>query len=116
MLTLPGVIPIDRLTDVRAPTAVIAQRISRQALEEAYSIRLPKPSGHEAAGRCAIMPWEEGFVEQGHQKLTLVRLHVSRLQALLWSQHAMVQTGAHAMCWGDKACQVYAGRRRLQSC
>ncbi|CAL5227407.1 g10365 [Coccomyxa viridis] len=46
-----GVIPIDRLTDVRAPTAVICQRISRQRLEEAYNVRLPKPSGHEAASR-----------------------------------------------------------------
>ena len=50
---LPGVIPIDRLTDVRAPTAVIAQRIHRQRLEEAYNVRLPKPSRDEAASRCA---------------------------------------------------------------
>ena len=52
---LPGVIPIDRLTDVRAPTAVIAQRIQRQRLEEAYNVHLPKPSGHDAAGRWATL-------------------------------------------------------------
>ncbi|CAK0755588.1 hypothetical protein CVIRNUC_002386 [Coccomyxa viridis] len=46
-----GVIPIDRLTDVRAPVAVIAQRISRQRLEEAYSMKLPKSSSHEAVSR-----------------------------------------------------------------
>ena len=53
LLLLSGVIPIDRLTDVRTPTAVIAQRISRQRLEEAYNVHLPKPSGHEAASRYA---------------------------------------------------------------
>ena len=51
---LSGVIPIDRLTDVRAPVAVIAQRIARQRLEEAYSMKLPKSSSHEASSRCAL--------------------------------------------------------------
>ena len=40
---------------MRAPTAVIAQRISRQRLEEAYNVRLPEPSRDEAASRCALL-------------------------------------------------------------
>ena len=38
-----GVIPIDRLTDVRSPAAVIAAKVSRQQLQAAYNIALPKP-------------------------------------------------------------------------
>ncbi|KAK9821718.1 hypothetical protein WJX81_002790 [Elliptochloris bilobata] len=46
-----GVIPIDRLTDVRAPVAVIAQRVPRAALEAAFAMRLPQPSAHEPPDR-----------------------------------------------------------------
>ncbi len=38
-----GVIPIDRLTDVRAPAEVIAQRIPRPVLEATYGMQLPRP-------------------------------------------------------------------------
>ena len=47
-----GVIPIDRLTDVRAPAEVIAQRIPRPALEAAYGTRLPRPGPEEDPARC----------------------------------------------------------------
>lgn len=47
-----GVIPIDRLTDVRGPVEVVAQRIGRQQLESVYSIKLPRPSDHEDPTRC----------------------------------------------------------------
>lgn len=41
--TVAGVIPIDRLTDVRAPAEVIAQRIPRPVLEATYGMQLPRP-------------------------------------------------------------------------
>ena len=42
-VSVAGVIPIDRLTDVRAPAEVIAQRIPRPVLEATYSLQLPRP-------------------------------------------------------------------------
>lgn len=36
-----GVIPIDRLTDVRAPVGTVAERVSRNQLEQVYGLRLP---------------------------------------------------------------------------
>jgi large subunit GTPase 1 len=44
-----GVIPIDRLTDVRTPVDVIAKRIPRRVLEATYSAQLRRPSSHEPA-------------------------------------------------------------------
>jgi large subunit GTPase 1 len=44
-----GVIPIDRLTDVRAPVAVVAARVSRAQLEGAYGLRLRRPPAGEPA-------------------------------------------------------------------
>lgn len=38
-----GVIPIDRLTDVRAPIQVVADRVGRGAFEKAYGCRIPEP-------------------------------------------------------------------------
>lgn len=43
-----GVIPIDRLTDVRTPVAVVCNRISRAELERVYGLKLPKPDEHDA--------------------------------------------------------------------
>ncbi|DBA95930.1 hypothetical protein WJX77_005491 [Trebouxia sp. C0004] len=43
-----GVIPIDRLTDVRTPVAVVCQRISRAELERVYGLKLPQPDEHDA--------------------------------------------------------------------
>ena len=42
-----GVIPIDRLTDVRAPVEVVTQRVSREHLERVYGFRLPKPDAED---------------------------------------------------------------------
>jgi len=39
-----GVIPIDRLTEIRAPIEVLATRVGRLQVEEAYGLRLPSPS------------------------------------------------------------------------
>ncbi len=58
-----GVIPIDRLTDVRAPVAVIAARIPRAELEAAYSARLPRPAAHEPAARRAALSLLPGGVD-----------------------------------------------------
>lgn len=44
-------IPIDRLTDVRAPIEVIAQRIPRRVLEAAYGHQLPRPGPGEDPDR-----------------------------------------------------------------
>eukprot|EP00891_Asterochloris_glomerata_P002392 jgi/Astpho2/2392/e_gw1.00044.39.1_t len=44
-----GVIPIDRLTDVRAPVEVVTQRVSREQLERVYGFRLPKPEAEDDA-------------------------------------------------------------------
>ena len=38
-----GVIPIDRLTDVRAPLEAVAARIGRAQLEAVYGLHLPAP-------------------------------------------------------------------------
>ena len=46
-----GVIPIDRLTDVRAPVAVIGERVPRSQLQEVYGIKLPRPEPHENPNR-----------------------------------------------------------------
>ena len=61
---LAGVIPIDRLTDVRSPAAVIAAQVSRQLLQAAYNITLPKPQddphrwepAHSASRTAACLP------------------------------------------------------------
>jgi len=37
-----GVIPIDRLTDVRAPVSTVAERVSRGQFEKVYGLRLPQ--------------------------------------------------------------------------
>lgn len=58
-----GVIPIDRLTDVRAPVAVIAARIPRAELEAAYSARLPRPAAHEPPARRAALSLLPGDAE-----------------------------------------------------
>eukprot|EP00884_Botryococcus_braunii_P020481 jgi/Botrbrau1/7116/Bobra.0165s0133.1 len=50
-LVAAGVVPIDRLTDVREPAAVIAQRIPRALLESTYTMRLPHPAPHEDPNR-----------------------------------------------------------------
>ena len=53
-----GVIPIDRLTDVRAPIEVIARRIPRRVLEAAYGHQLPRPGSGDDANRycsCALL-------------------------------------------------------------
>jgi len=39
-----GVIPIDRLTDVRAPVGEVAAKVSQEQLERVYGIRLPDTS------------------------------------------------------------------------
>jgi large subunit GTPase 1 len=49
------VIPIDRLTDVRAPAEVIAQRIARPVLEAAYGTRLPRPGPEEDPHRSPFL-------------------------------------------------------------
>lgn len=36
-----GVVPIDRLTDVRAPVAVVCSEVGREGLEGAYGVKLP---------------------------------------------------------------------------
>lgn len=42
-----GVIPIDRLTDIRDPVDVLSARVGRRQLEAVYGVRLPKPLPHE---------------------------------------------------------------------
>ncbi|KAK9803238.1 hypothetical protein WJX73_008324 [Symbiochloris irregularis] len=42
-LVAAGVIPIARLTDVRAPVEVVAQRIPRTQWQQVYGVQLPKP-------------------------------------------------------------------------
>ena len=50
-LPVSGVIPIDRLTDVRTPVAVVCQRISRAELQRVYGLKLPKPDEHDAPNK-----------------------------------------------------------------
>mmetsp|Transcript_27163 Transcript_27163/g.69134 ORF Transcript_27163/g.69134 Transcript_27163/m.69134 type:complete len:649 (-) Transcript_27163:2405-4351(-) len=49
-MVVAGVIPIDRLTDMRAPVEALAQRVGRLQAEEAYGVRLPPPPAHLPAG------------------------------------------------------------------
>lgn len=46
-----GVIPIDRLTDVRTPVAVVCERIARREFERVYGLKLPKPDEHDAPNK-----------------------------------------------------------------
>ena len=48
-----GVIPIARLTDVRAPVEVVAQRISRAQWQQVYGVQLPRPGPGDDPGRFA---------------------------------------------------------------
>ena len=48
-----GVLPVDRLTDVRSPVGVIAARVTRRQIEAVYNISLPKPKLHEPQDRPA---------------------------------------------------------------
>ena len=50
-LQCAGVIPIDRLTDVRTPVAVVCQRIARPEFERVYGLKLPKLDEHEGPNR-----------------------------------------------------------------
>jgi len=50
-LVCAGVLPIDKLTDVRIPVAKICERIPRKALEFALNVTLPKPALHEDQNR-----------------------------------------------------------------
>lgn len=48
-------IPIDRLTDVRAPVEAVAQRVGRPQLERVYGLRLPLPKRGEDPRRCILL-------------------------------------------------------------
>ena len=50
-LVCAGVLPVDRLTDVRVPVSKICERIPRKALEFALNCQLPKPALHEDQNR-----------------------------------------------------------------
>ena len=52
-LVCNGVLPIDRLTDVREPVGIVASRISRRILEATYHFKLPLPALHEDQSRNA---------------------------------------------------------------
>uniref|UniRef100_A0A7S0N025 CP-type G domain-containing protein n=1 Tax=Pyramimonas obovata TaxID=1411642 RepID=A0A7S0N025_9CHLO len=52
-MAVSGLVPIDRLTDIRAPIDVIGQRAPRQYMEALYSMRLPRPEEHEDQRRPA---------------------------------------------------------------
>ena len=52
-LVCNGVLPIDRLTDVRDPVGIVASRISRRLLEATYHFKLPLPALHEDQSRNA---------------------------------------------------------------
>jgi len=52
-LVCNGVLPIDRLTDVRQPISIVANRISRTIFEATYKLRLPLPALHEDQQRRA---------------------------------------------------------------
>lgn len=46
-------IPIDRLTDVRAPVEAVAHRVGRRQLERVYGLHLPAPGRQEDPHRQA---------------------------------------------------------------
>ena len=50
-LVCAGVLPVDRLTDVRVPVSKICERIPRKSLEVALHCQLPKPALHEDQNR-----------------------------------------------------------------
>lgn len=49
-------IPIDRLTDVRAPVEAVARRVGRSQLERVYGLHLPLPKRDEDPHRCTPAP------------------------------------------------------------
>ena len=52
-LVCNGVLPIDRLTDVRQPIAIVAERIPREIFEATYKLKLALPALHEDQRRRA---------------------------------------------------------------
>jgi large subunit GTPase 1 len=48
-----GVLPIDRLTDVRRPVSIVAKRVPRRLIERVYKMKLPLPALHEDQHRNA---------------------------------------------------------------
>lgn len=46
-----GVLPIDRMTEHREAVQVVANRVSRQVIEDVYNISLPKPKSYEQQTR-----------------------------------------------------------------
>jgi hypothetical protein len=48
-----GVLPIDRLTDIKAAVSSVAKRVSRQQMLATLKIRLPKPKSHEGVQQSA---------------------------------------------------------------
>ena len=46
-----GVLPIDRMTEHRESVQVVANRVPRHMIEEAYKITLPKPKSYELQNR-----------------------------------------------------------------
>lgn len=42
-----GVVPIDKLTEIRGPVQVVAARVGRQQLNSVYGIRVAPPEPHE---------------------------------------------------------------------
>jgi large subunit GTPase 1 len=52
-LVCNGVLPIDRLTDVRQPVSIVAKRIPRHLIERVYKMKLPLPALHEDQHRNA---------------------------------------------------------------
>ncbi len=59
MRLLAGVIPIDRLTEVRAPVEVVIRNAGVAALETAYNVRLPRPTAEDQQDKyaaCKVQP------------------------------------------------------------
>ena len=61
-----GVIPIDRLTEVRSPLEVVVRKAGVRALEDAYNVRLPRPTAAEqqdrsacSAALCSVAKWPQ---------------------------------------------------------
>jgi large subunit GTPase 1 len=91
-----GVVPIDRLTDVRAPVGVVARRAGRRQLEAAYGLkglRAGAGGGGEAEAEAALAMARAGG---GEPPVTAARLLRALAQARGWVSGAGMPDEARA--------------------
>ena len=104
-----GVLPIDRLTDVRSPVEVVAQRIPRALLEKACGLRLPSPAMHEPQDRwVSALPGLADMTDVAVAVASITK-GVSLYGYILHQHHQTVHQTAPATLWCSTDTRFRAG-------